>query len=112
MPKKDIKKYLFDVLIAIEGIESFANGFTISHLEVIHNKWALERGISIIGEALCNIRKQNPEILITDIHAIIDTRNIMVHDYDIVDSIRLLVFITKHIPILKSEVSTILESLS
>lgn len=33
MAEKDIRKYLFDVLIAIEEIEGFADRFTISHLE-------------------------------------------------------------------------------
>jgi uncharacterized protein with HEPN domain len=55
--EKDIKKYLYDVLIAIQKIESFANGLTFSQLEIVQNKWALERGIAIIGEALYKAKK-------------------------------------------------------
>lgn len=52
MQPKDLRMYLLDVLQAIKGIEQIAAGFTINDLDDIANKWALERGISIIGEAL------------------------------------------------------------
>lgn len=112
MAEKDIKKYLFDVLIAIEEIESFASGFTISHLEIIKNKWALERGIAIIGEALYKARTLNAELPITDLNKIIATRHIVVHDYDLIDNTRLLIIISKHLPKLKREVNEILKTLS
>jgi uncharacterized protein with HEPN domain len=110
MAEKDIRKYLYDVLIAIEEIEGFADGFTISHLEIIKNKWALERGIAIIGEALYKARLLNPALPVSDINKIIATRHIVVHDYDMIDNARLLMIVSKHLPILKAEVLGILKS--
>lgn len=107
--EKDIKKYLYDVLIAIQKIETFANGLTVSDLEIIQNKWALERGVSIIGEALYKAKKMDAALKITDLKAIIATRHIVVHDYDIVDSTRLYVILIKHLPVLKKEILDILE---
>jgi uncharacterized protein with HEPN domain len=112
MAEKDYRKYLHDVLLAIEGIESFAKGLSISQLEVVANKWALERGMSIIGEALNKARKANPSIQVTHLWAIISLRHIVVHDYDIVDNARLLSIVNNHLPILKSEVIQILETTS
>jgi uncharacterized protein with HEPN domain len=109
MAEKDIRKYLYDVLIAIEEIEGFANGFTISHLETIKNKWALERGLAIIGEALYKARLLNPDLSVSDIHKIIATRHIVVHDYDMIDNARLLIIVSKHLPLLKTEILAILK---
>jgi uncharacterized protein with HEPN domain len=112
MAEKDIRKYLFDVLIAIGEIEAFSTGFTISHLEIVKNKWALERGIAIIGEALFKARNINPELPVSDLNKIIATRHIVVHDYDIIDNARLLIIISKHLPVLKNEVNEILKNLN
>jgi len=110
MAEKDIRKYLHDVLLAIEGIESFSQDFSMPHLEVIRNKWALERGVGIIGEALYKARNLNPELPVSDLNAIIATRHMVVHDYDLVDSARMLMIVTKHLPILKNEILAILQT--
>jgi uncharacterized protein with HEPN domain len=71
MAEKDIRKYLHDVLLAIKGIESFSSEFSISQLEATRNKWALERGIGIIGEALYKARNLQPDLPVTDVNSII-----------------------------------------
>jgi uncharacterized protein with HEPN domain len=109
MPQKDPKKYLHDVLQAIEGIEQISAGLTINDLNKIANKWALERGISIIGEALYKANNIDRTLLITDLSKIIATRHIVIHDYDIVDSARLFAIIQNHLPLLKEEIENILK---
>lgn len=103
-----MRKYLLDVFQAIEGIEQISAGFTMQDLDILANKWALERGIAIIGEALYKANNIDRTLPLTNLQKIIATRHIVVHDYDIVDSARLLVIIQKHLPILKEEVEIIL----
>jgi len=109
MPQKDLKKYLLDILQAIEGIEQISAGLTIKDFDIIGNKWAIERGISIIGEALYKANNIDRTLPITNLSKIIATRHIVIHDYDIVDSARLLAIIQNHLPLLKEEIENILK---
>ncbi len=111
MQPKDLKKYLLDILQAIGNIEQIASNFTINDLDNISNKWALERGISIVGEALYKANNIDRALAITNKSKIIATRHIVIHDYDIVDKGRLLLIVRKHLPILKEEVGNILKKL-
>jgi len=111
MPQKDLKKYLLDIIQAIEGIEQIASRFTITDLNVLANKWAVERGVAIVGEELYKANNLDGTLPITNISKIIATRHIVVHDYDIVDSTRMLIIIQKHLPLLKEEVENILKKL-
>jgi len=44
MAQKDLKKYLLDIIQAIDSIEQIASGFKLEDLNVLGNKWAVERG--------------------------------------------------------------------
>ncbi|MEO7310575.1 MAG: HepT-like ribonuclease domain-containing protein [Chitinophagaceae bacterium] len=108
---KDLRKYLLDIILTIEDIQSFANEYSLVDYEVVEKKWAVERGISIIGEALFKAHKLDPTLAVTNIQQIIGTRHIVIHDYDRVDPARLLVIVKKHLPILKTEIENILNEL-
>ena len=110
MQPKDLRMYLLDVLQAIKGIEQIATGFTINDLDDIGNKWALERGIAIIGEALYKANNIDRTLPITNLSRIIATRHIVVHDYDNVDPARLIIIVQNHLPLLKEEVENILNT--
>ena len=69
----------------------------------------LERGISIIGEALYKANKIEKNLSITNLKNIINMRHIVIHDYDMIESERLYITIKKHIPILKEEIAKILK---
>jgi uncharacterized protein with HEPN domain len=58
---------------------------------------------------LYKANKIDSNLKITDLKAIIATRHIVVHDYDIVDSTRLYVILIKQMPVLKKEILDILE---
>jgi uncharacterized protein with HEPN domain len=109
MSSPDLQKYIFDVMEAINNLESFTQKITLAELEQIELKWAVERGISIIGEALYKANKIEKNLSISNLKNIINMRHIVIHDYDMIESERLYVTIKKHIPILKEEIAKILK---
>ena len=109
MPDPDFQKYIFDVMEAINNLESFTTNITLDKLEEIEFKWAVERGISIIGEALFKANKIKKDIAISNLKNIIGMRHIVIHDYDMIEVERLYITIKKYIPILKEEITKILK---
>lgn len=109
MPDHDLQKYIFDVLEPIDNLQSFTKNISLEQLEQIEFRWAVERGISIIGEALFKANKIDKNLPIANLKSIIGMRHIVIHDYDIVEPERLLVTIKKHIPILKQEIQKYLD---
>lgn len=67
----------------------------------------MERGISIIGEALYKANKIENDLAISNLRNIIGMRHIVIHDYDMIEVERLFITIKKYIPILKEEVAKI-----
>ncbi len=87
-----ILKYILDIERIIEEIDSI--------------KEAAERCFEIIGEAVNNLSKLDPETtkLISGIRNIVGLRNLIIHSYDSIDDELLLGIIQKDIPILKEEI--------
>ncbi len=109
----DIKKYLLDISEAIHFIQQqFIEKKVYSDF---HNnellKAAIERKISIIGEALNKALKIYPELPITNKSKIVSIRNRIIHSYDSVDDILIWEVVIKHLPILKSEVENLMNHL-
>lgn len=101
-----IKQYLFDIEECISNIESFTNSIT-SFVEFENNflvRRAVEREITIIGEAMNRILKIDAKITITNSRKIVDTRNKMIHGYDEVDPGVIYAIIKKNLPLLKKEI--------
>ncbi len=109
MSGPDVRKYMFDVMEAINNLETFTAKITLDQLEQIELKWAVERGISIIGEALYKADKLDKKLAITNLRNIINMRHIVIHDYDMIEVERLYITIKKHIPILKEQIAKILQ---
>ena len=95
---------------AINNLESFTTNITLDKLEEIEFRWAVERGISIIGEALFKANKIQKDMTISNLKNIIGMRHIVIHDYDMIESERLYITIKKYIPILKDEIAKILKN--
>lgn len=112
MAVKSLQKYLSDIIIAISTIEEIAADIHLTDLDKPEKRWALERGISIIEEALYQADKLQKDLPITNLHRIKTTRHIIVHEYDIVDKAQIFAIIKRHLPILKEEVTAILKNLS
>lgn len=84
---RDWLKFLQDILNSIDMIDSYLTGIKSfsdykSNFMLID---AIERRLSIIGEAMGKMSQLNPEIKVTDHKKIIGLRNILTHDYDLID---------------------------
>lgn len=105
-------KYLFDIKIAIEEIESYFQSYPKSFPEYQKNlvlKRAIERNLEIIGEAINRINRNDPNIQITNAQRIIGLRNQIIHGYDSISVEIIWGVIIRHIPVLKSEIEVLIE---
>jgi len=75
----------------------------------IKTRKAVERNIEIIGEAMDRILKMDPNIQISDSRKIVDTRNRIIHGYDVVSNDVLWLIVNKSLPVLKEEVKKLLK---
>lgn len=71
---------------------------------------AVERNVEIIGEAVNSLLKISPEIDITSARKIVNTRNLLIHGYDSVDSATVWVILRKHLPVLKEDVMLLFQA--
>ena len=109
--KREIKKYLFDIMVSINSINDYL-GSTRDFFEYQKNKLlrrGVEREIEIIGEAINRILKLDPAIKIKNTRQIVDTRNWVIHGYDKVDDVVIWGIISKNLPELKKEVKSLLK---
>ena len=105
-------KYLYDILTAISEIELFL-GSEPRLFETFHQdlrlRRAVERDIEIIGEAMNRVLKTDSSIVITDSRKIVDARNYIIHGYDSLSSDVLWSIVIRHLPILKAEITQLLD---
>jgi uncharacterized protein with HEPN domain len=103
-------KYLSDILMAIELIEEFIvddKDFTLYDNDR-KTQSAVERQLAIIGEALNQFKKLEPEVKIENDKQIISFRNRLVHAYDSLDNSMIWVIISRHLTPLKIEIQTLM----
>lgn len=106
-----IQKYLYDVLGAVEEINSYFDDKPMLFEEFNNNfmlRRAVERNVEIMGEAMNRVLKAVPNIKITNARRIVDTRNYIIHGYDSLSSDILWSIIINHLPLLESELREIL----
>ena len=105
------KKYLFDVKNACEEVESFFQGkklFANFQTDILRQR-AVERNVEIMGEAINQLLKHDPTIILPNAKAIIGTRNRVIHAYDNVTPEFLWSLVINHIPKLHEDVETLLK---
>ena len=110
--KREVRKYLFDILTSIDSISEYLGG-NRNFLEYQKNKLlrrGVERELEIIGEAVNHILKIDPEFRIENARKIIDTRNWVIHGYDKVDDVIIWGIVSSHLPKLRKEVDDLLNS--
>ena len=106
----EIKRYLYDIKIAITSIFSYL-GDKQNFFEYQKNKLlrrGIEREFEIIGEAVNRILKKDTTIIITNARRIVQTRNLIIHNYDTVDDTIIWGIISKDLPKLKTEINKLL----
>ena len=106
-----IKKYLQDILTALEEVESFFDNKPKLFDEFFSDlllRRAIERNIEIIGEAMNRILRIDETIAITNARKIVDARNYIIHGYDSLSPDILWSMVINHFPRLKKEVIELL----
>ena len=104
-----ILKWLFDIKIAIEEIDSYFENQEKDFFKYRKNimlKRAIERNLEIIGEAMNRILKRDSsfESEISNAKAIIGLRNQVIHAYDNISDENIWSILINHLPKLKLEV--------
>jgi uncharacterized protein with HEPN domain len=109
----EVKTCLFDILRAIEEIDSFFEGTIkefLTFISDIKTKRAVERNLEIIGEAANRIYKLDKDIDLPNIRQIIATRNRIIHGYDDISDKIIWSIITDYLPELKIAVKKLLDT--
>ncbi|MEM6261734.1 MAG: HepT-like ribonuclease domain-containing protein [Bacteroidota bacterium] len=105
------KKYLFDILTAIQNIQDFHLSGIDSlqdFEEDVTAMRAVERELEIIGEAAYRLRKL--DIHLTQADELINRRNTIIHQYDGFHPKAIWYFVAKKLQRLKEETSQVLNS--
>lgn len=109
--KRTTKQYLFDIYEAAGLLESMMSGKNESDLQASMTLlWAVERGLGIIGEAASQIRKREPDILISNLSEIVGFRNFIIHAYFEMETKTIFTILTDDLPLLKKEVKALLDA--
>jgi uncharacterized protein with HEPN domain len=108
-----ILKWLFDVKMAIDEIDSYFVNEQKDFFKYRKNvmlKRAIERNLEIIGEAVNRIitRDATFDNKITNAKAIIGLRNQVIHAYDSISDETIWSILINHLPKLKSEVENLI----
>ena len=108
---RKIRKYLADILASIIEIESFMAERPKEYATFCNDtlfRRGVERNMEIMGGAMNNVLKIDPNIAITSSRKIVDTRNFIIHAYDSLKPDILWGIVINHIPLLKKEVEALL----
>lgn len=105
------RKYLRDILSSILEIESFMKDRPKEYATFCDDtlfRRGVERNIEIMGEAMNQVLKLNPNIPITAARKVVDTRNFVIHAYDSLKPDILWGIVINHMPLLRREVEDLL----
>ncbi len=109
--QRNVQKWLWDVRDACERIAAYTQGRTFrDYLLNDMLRDAIERRLTIIGEAINQAMKLMPELgeRITQASDIVGFRNKLIHDYPRIAQDRVWAIVEKHLPLLLIEVEAIL----
>ena len=101
------KKYLSDILQAIDLIESFTSEISDynDYIADLKTQSAVERQLGIIGEPVIKFEKLFPESTLINAGKIAGFRNRLIHAYDSVDNSIVWAIIKRHLDPLRKEIS-------
>jgi uncharacterized protein with HEPN domain len=106
-----ILKYLFDVKIAIDEIDSYFIDLDKRFETYRDNKLlkrAIERNLEIMGEAINRILKLEPDFQLNNAKKIIGLRNQIIHAYDSISDENIWGIIVNHLSELKLEIDNLI----
>ena len=106
-----IEKWLYDIRIAIDEINSYFINGEKNFLLFQQNqmlKRAVERNLEIIGEATNRILSKDPEFPINNARKIVNLRNYVIHSYDNISDESIWAIIINHLPELKKDIDRLI----
>lgn len=100
------KKYLVDIQLAIDRIETFTMGIEAyeQYADDLKTQSAVERQLGIIGEAASKYRHLKGVPKLEQIHQIAGFRNRLIHGYDNMDNTIIWAILKNHLAPLKEQV--------
>ncbi|MPR35048.1 HepT-like ribonuclease domain-containing protein [Salmonirosea aquatica] len=100
------RKYLADILLAIELIDEFISDISnFADYQIdLKTKSAVERQLGIIGEAVNQFRRENSGVELSHTRQVVNFRNRLIHSYDNIDDSIVWTIVKRHLPILKAEI--------
>lgn len=104
-------KFLEDMRQAAGDIAQFTAGKSFADfLKDKQFRLAVERSFEVLGEALSQLNKTDPETArkITDWRDIIGFRNVLIHGYAVVDHQKTWDIVQTHLPLLQEQLTTLL----
>lgn len=107
-----IEKYLVDIEMSIDEIESFIKRFGRRFDKFVADRLffrGIQMNLAIIGEAMNKILKIQPNIAISSARKIVDTRNYVIHGYDSLTPEILWNIVINRLPELKKEIELLLK---
>lgn len=108
-----ILKYLYDIKLAIDEIDSFFDNHPKQFDSYLSNrvlKRAIERNLEIIGEAMNRILKIDPNFSIENARRIVGLRNQIIHSYDSISDENIWSIVINHLPRLQAEVTQLIDN--
>ena len=106
-----IEKWLFDIRIAIDEIDSYffegERNFLLFQKNLMLKR-AIERNLEIIGEATNRILAKDSEIPIPNARKIVNLRNFVIHSYDSVSDENIWAIVINNLPELKKDIDKLL----
>lgn len=107
----EVVKLLRDIVEAGENVRRLVAGLGLEEYEESDvRRWAVERQMTIVGEALSVALQKDPtlRLKITEAREIVDFRNILVHAYSNIENDRVWGAIVVKLPLLLAEVRALL----
>jgi uncharacterized protein with HEPN domain len=108
-----VLKYLFDIKQALDEIDTFFEGREKRFADYKDNmllKRAIERNLEIIGEAVNKILIIDTDFPIVNARKIVGLRNHIVHAYDNVSDENIWGIIINHLPRLRQDIQSQIDS--
>lgn len=106
------KAHLWDAREACRAVLAFVDGVEVEqfHSNLLVQS-AVERQLEILGEALNRLRRTDPETAaeVSDLDRIIDMRNVIAHEYGVVDIAIVWTVVESRLPPLAGELDALLE---
>ena len=112
--RRDPRSLLWDIAEAAATIDGFIEGLDLDRYAqspLVHS--AVERKFEIIGEALGQLAKLDPDLAarIPDASRIIAFRNLLIHGYAAVEHARVYRTARESLPALREQIATLMDEL-